>query len=132
VAALLHGGAAIAQDQNPTTRQLVLQGAFAAALESAGEASGSAAPASLFDQGLAAYALKDFERAAGLFAQVAQSNADAGLIIRAAVAATLALSNTGDRSATCDYAGIVAPLVQDMPLLWRGWMEETRRRNNCS
>lgn len=121
----------MAQDKTPDTRQLALQGAFPAVLESAAGTAGAVRPAVLFDQGLAAFALKDFERAAGLFAQVAQSDAETGLVLRAAVAATLALSNSGDRAATCEYAGIVEPLVRDIPLLWRGWMEETRRRHSC-
>ena len=130
LAALCFAGPAIAQNPGPASRQLVLQGAFTETLERAA-AGGKASTAALFDQGLAAFALKDFERAAGLFAQVAQSDGDPELLIRAAVAASLSLSRMGDRAGTCEYTGIVKPLVRGMPLLWRGWVDEIRRVNSC-
>lgn len=107
-------------------------GAFTQALDRANSAESSSKSASaLFDQGVAAYALKDFTGAAGLFAQVAQSQGDPDLAIRAAVAASMALSISGDRAGTCEYTTIILPLVETMPLLWRGWIEEARRASNC-
>ena len=122
---------AFAQAPEGDVRTLLLQGAFADALQAVDAAGDSSRPTVLFDQGLAAFAVKDFERAAGLFAQVAQSSNRPDLAIRAAVAATMALNNNGDQANTCEYSGIVQPLLGDMPLLWRGWIEEARRANNC-
>ncbi len=124
-------GPAGAQTSTGDLRPLLLQGAFAEALQRADSGESSSQPAALFDQGVAAFAVKDFERAAGLFAQVTQASNDPDLAIRAAVAASMALSNSGDPAKTCEYTGIVQPLLADMPLLWRGWIEETRRANRC-
>jgi len=88
-------------------------------------------PNALFDYGLAAFALGDFQQAAGSFVRVAQSADAPDLAVKAAVAASLALSKSGDRENTCQYTEVVQSLVQDMPLIWRGWVEETRRLNNC-
>lgn len=125
-------GPAVAQPATDDLRPLVLRGAFSEALDRANnaESKSKSAPA-LFDQGVAAYALKDFAGAAALFAQVAQSQGDPDLAIRAAVAASMALSLSGDRAGTCEYTTIIMPLVETMPLLWRGWIEEARRAINC-
>lgn len=132
VAGLCIAGPAYTQNESVDSRQLVLEGAFAETLERANSAGGRVPSAGLFDQGLAALALKDYERAAGLFAQVAQGPGGAELAIRAAVAASLSLSKMGDQAGTCEYTAIVQPLVAGMPLLWRGLVEETRRSNNCT
>lgn len=132
LAGLCFAGPAIAQNDQADTRQLVLQGAFAETLQSAESSGGRIDSAGLFDQGLAAFALKDFERAAGLFAQVAQGQGDSELAIRAAVAASFSLSKMGDQAGACEYTAIVRPLVANMPLLWRGLVDETRRTNNCT
>jgi hypothetical protein len=132
LAGLCVAGPAAAQNDKTDTRQLVLQGAFAETLQSAESASGRVNSAGLFDQGLAAFALKDFERAAGLFAQVAQAPGDRELAIRAAVAASFSLAKMGDQAGACEYTAIVRPLVAKMPLLWRGLVDETRRSNNCT
>lgn len=132
LAGLCFAGSAIAQNKPVDTRQLVLQGAFAETLQSTESAGRQGSSASLFDQGLAAFALKDFERSAGLFAQVAQAPGDPGLAIRAAVAASFSLAKMGDQAGACEYTAIVRPLVANMPLLWRGLVDETRRSNNCT
>lgn len=126
-------GSAVAQLASDDLRSLLLKGAFA---EAQARANSTESPpqsaAALFDQGMAAYAMKDFDRAAAMFAQAAQSQGNPDLAIRAAVAASMALSNSGDQANTCEYTSIVQPLVDTMPLLWRGWIEETRRSNNCA
>ena len=124
-------GPASAQDAGAASRQLLMQGRFATVAEQRGVPNGNAAPAGVFDQGLAAYALSNYEDAASLFAQAAQSDGDPELLIRAAVAATLSLSRAGNNAAACEYARVVQPLVVNMPLLWRGWLEESRRASNC-
>ena len=132
LAGLCIAGPAFAQTAPADSRLLVLQGAFAETLQTAESAEGRINAAGLFDQGIAALALNDYERAVGLFARVAQGQGDPQLAIRAAVAASLALGRMGDQAGACEYTAIVKPLVTGMPLLWRGLVEETRRSNNCT
>jgi uncharacterized protein HemY len=113
-------------------RSLLLNGQFAVAGEHLSQDSSTAlSDQDKFHRGLAAYARKDFERAASYLAEAAQTPSDPDLALRAAVVASLALSNAGDREGTCEYTKVVQPLVEDLSLLWRGWIEEARRANNC-
>ncbi len=125
-------GPAVAQPVSDDLRPLLLKGAFAEAQARAGSTEPPPqSAAALFDQGLAVYAMKDFAGAAALFAEAAQSPDHPGLAVRSAVAASMALSNSGDRANTCQFTTVIQPLVETLPLLWRGWIEETRRANDC-
>jgi hypothetical protein len=134
--ALLVAGAcfaAPAQADGPSDlRNLLLNGAFGNAADwPAANLDAKPSALELFDRGLAAFGLKDFGEAAAFFGEVAQQPKDPALAVRAAVVASLALSNSGDRDNACQYTAVIEPLVVDMPLLWRGWVEETRRFNSC-
>jgi tetratricopeptide (TPR) repeat protein len=82
-------------------------------------------------RGLAAFALKDYPTAVSALLQVTEQHGDKPVALRAAVVATLALSQQGDRDNACQYVGIVLPLTATMSPIWRAWVEEAQRKSAC-
>lgn len=114
-------------------RTPLLRGDFAqVATPPADDAEPSASAEGEYYRGLAAFALQDYPAAVATLAAVAEQHNDKPVGLRAAVVATLALSRNGDNANACEYAGIVLPLMDSLPEIWRVWVEEAQRRSDCA
>lgn len=88
--------------------------------------------AAAYYRGLAAFAVEDYPVAVSTLAKVAEQHSDKPVGLRAAAVATLALARNGDDKNACDYAGIVLPLMDSLPSIWRVWVEEAQRSSGCT
>jgi hypothetical protein len=129
---MVAAGPSMAQGAGKTVPELALASPlFAGVFQLPPPEDGGQPPSESFFRGLAAYALKDFGSAVSFFATTAQNPSDPETAVRAAVMASMALAQLGDREATCEYSAVVQELAGEMPAVWRGWLEETRRANYC-
>lgn len=115
-------------------RAPLLRGDFASvarATETEPRAAENPATAAYY-RGLAAFAVEDYPAAVSTLAKVAEQHSDKPVGLRAAAVATLALARNGDDKNACEYAGIVLPLMDSLPSIWRVWVEEAQRSSGCT